>query len=465
MRNLTIRLKITLWLIIVMVVIVALTYAVFFFAGEAVARQTARDDLREIVQNNKEEIRLAEDGQVPPHYHTIPIEAGMLVVDNDFLQQLSGVSCGLYSDEGKLLYGVNLIPRETEDLDFLEGELRTVKSDKDTFYVLEQSIEISDGDELWIRGMVDREQDRELMLRMYSIVLMILPVLIALAALGSYFIARRSLSPIDAIAQRVEQIHRESDLKQRINIDTGDNEIRVMVTALNGMLQRLQDSYDRSRRFTSTVSHDLRTPMAVISAQSELAQEQELSEEAREAFALIQRQGNRVNEMLDSLLAYLRLENSAGIYEMREVNLSELTEAVCDSFLIQEGEGRSIEAEIRPEVFVRGNEGLLQRLLENLLSNACKYGVKDGWVRVRLEEDEQVILSVEDNGIGIEEDDLNHIFDWAYRAKTGGEQGGTGYGLFFVKSIVEMHRGTIEVTSERGKGSLFTVRLPGRREE
>ncbi len=462
MRNMSVRKRTTLWIIFALAMIVTLTYAVFLLTGETVARQTARDDLREVVATNCEQIRISPDGIAPPNYFTTPVKGGLLAVDNDFLQEISGVTCGLYSGGGKLIYGIDRLHGETAELEFQEKKIRSVRSGGHTYYVLDQPVTLENDQTYWVRGMIDRAQDREPLLLVYRLALLILPILIAMAAVGGFIITRRSLRPIDEVIGQAQHIHRESDLKQRITIRTGDDELRELVDALNSMLQRLEDSYERGKRFTSVASHDLRTPISVISAQTELALEQEdLSEEERQAFTVIQRQSERMTDMVNSLLNYARLESGLETAEMKDVDLSRLAETVCEAFRIQEGDRRSIRSDITPGITVSGNEGLLQGMMENLVSNACKYGVDGGWVKVELKrEEDSVRFTVEDNGVGIGRDDLEHIFDWEYRGTTASEQGGAGFGLFLVKAVADLHQGTIEVISEEGKGSRFTVTLP-----
>lgn len=228
------------------------------------------------------------------------------------------------------------------------------------------------------------------------------------------------------------------------------------------MLERLEGSYRSGKQFTSLVSHELRTPITVILAQSELALEEDPPEEAREAFEIIQKQGRRVNKGLDSLLQFIRLENLAEVYEMEEVNLSRVVTDTCREFHAVREKNIRLQAETEEDVRIRGNASLLRVLLKNLIVNAYKYGVEDGVIRVSVaEESGEAVLSVSDDGIGVAPEDRERIFEWLYQANpTTTPKGGSGYGLFIVRAIAELHGARMELDSAVGEGSTFRIRFP-----
>ena len=308
------------WFIVVLVVMLAASLFAFYFIGEKASRDTAKDDVKEMVTNNLDEIRFRQgkapshDDKSTPHY-TIRYEDGYIEID-DFIDLISGVACGLYTSDGKLLYGLNYLPNETRDMYFVDSTIREVKSEDDSFYIFDRMVTIKGRDNLWVRGMIDRKQDRDQIYTMYRNYMTFLPVMLIFAGLIVYIVTRRALLPLNTIVEEVGRINWGSDLKQRVEVNTNEYEIRTIVDALNGMLSRLDKSYEAGRRFTSKVSHDLRTPVAIISAQTELALEEDLDEETREAFENIQQQGLRTKEILDGLLTYMRLEDMSEAYEM-----------------------------------------------------------------------------------------------------------------------------------------------------
>ncbi|MBQ6401871.1 MAG: HAMP domain-containing histidine kinase [Firmicutes bacterium] len=463
MRNAKIRTKITLWFALVLALVIGITVALLFSVGETVARDGARTDLKEVVTENGGQVRYTENpSRIDPHASVIPWGSGTLVVKTGFLDQFNGVDCGLYDAQGQMLFGQKMPSVSGGTPDFQDGKLRTVQAGKKHYYLLDRAVKIDGQGEVWIRGVIDREYDRELFLRVYRLLYLFLPVLVLLASLAVFRIARRLLSPVEDIAEEVGHISRETDLSRRVSIDTGDNEIRSLVQAINGMLERLEGSYRSGKQFTSLVSHELRTPITVILAQSELALEEDPPEEAREAFEIIQKQGRRVNKGLDSLLQFIRLENLAEVYEMEEVNLSRVVTDTCREFHAVREKNIRLQAETEEDVRIRGNASLLRVLLENLIVNAYKYGVEDGVIRVSVaEESGEAVLSVSDDGIGVAPEDRERIFEWLYQANpTTTPKGGSGYGLFIVRAIAELHGARMELDSAVGEGSTFRIRFP-----
>ena len=462
MRHLTIRFKIIVWFIIIMIVVLSASLVAFYFVGEKAFRETAKNDVREMVDTNLDEIRF-KHGKMPGRddayttHHMISYEDGYFEID-EFIEKMSGVACGLYDSNGKLLYGMNYIPNETKDLHFVDNTIREVESGKDSFYVFDRMVTIKDRDEVWVRGMVDRSQDKSQTYEMYRSYMTFLPMMLIFAALIVYIVTRRALQPLNTIVEEVGRIKWGSDLKQRVNVRTNDYEISIIVEALNSMLDRLQQSYEAGRRFTSRVSHDLRTPIAIISAQTELALEEDQPEETREAFENIQVQGFRTKEILDGLLTYMRLEDMSRVYEMTWIDLSSTVGNTCRSFRVFDDKNITMEESIDEGVYINGNEALMRALLENLLSNAFKYSNENGSVRVRLEDvGDKARLSVIDEGIGIPEEDLEKIFDWMYRTNETVDIEGSGIGLYIVRTVTDLHNGEILVDSTQGKGTTFTV--------
>ena len=236
------------------------------------------------------------------------------------------------------------------------------------------------------------------------------------------------------------------------------------------MMQRLDESFEAEKQFTSDVSHELRTPMAAILAQCELALEEgELSpEEARDALLLIQRQGNRMNEMINDMLMYTRIDRHHERYPFEEVDLSTLTEDTCEEFDLVHGSEITLEKEVEGGIQIKGSAQLLQRMLSNLLENALRYGKEGGIIRVRLRQEKpgdpagktrRVILEVADRGIGIAKEDLPRIFDRFYQADPSRSGGGIGLGLSMVQEIAQIHGGSVSVQSTPGEGSTFIVVL------
>ena len=517
MKNLTIRAKITIWFIALLILSVGLTYAMFFYVAESVVHDEEQSDLMDVVDWDAEAVRWSDTmenfGELNPGEYHVEYGSGYLIIDDDFVGLLGGVGTGIFDSSGKKLFGNDLIPDVSRTTPFLEGKLQSVDSGEDRFFVYDRQIRIEGVNGLWARGAVDQAQMHSEFTRIRNIGLIFLPLLILLAAIGEYILTRRSLQPLTQIAQTARSISGGSDLKRRIVIDpqsgkhkpeeetppakkeneakeyrlpaktdtlkTDDDggsvdrdEVRQLANSFNDMMQRLEESFASEKRFTSDVSHELRTPMTAILGQCELCLEYSdhlTEEEAREALELIRRQGKRMNELIEDMLTYTRIDRHHEKYPFEDADLSALTEEICGEYaLIQEqDEGEkakniTVKSEIESDLHVHGNDILLGRMLSNLISNGIRYGKKGGNVRVRLQKTggNQILLEVEDDGIGIAPEDLPEIFNRFYQADPARSGEGNGLGLSMVKEIVSIHGGSIKVSSEPGKGSVFTVVMP-----
>ena len=467
MKNLTIRAKITIWFILILIVILGLSYAVFYYSSQAGTRELVKMDLRETVENDMDEIRYYPPGKEPRRiegHEYQKYEDGWLEFEDDFDDLADGVGVGLFSDRQTLLFGEDLIPKESSGIPMQEGQIHTVRSGPDVFYVYEKKMELKGGGELWLRGSVDRDQHREEMSSIFQISLILLPLLIILAAICSYLITKRSLRPIRQLIDAAENISAGRDLKQRIDIGAGErNEVQQLASSFNGMMQRLDGSFEAEKQFTSDVSHELRTPVATILAQCELALEEDqlTDDEAREAIGLIQRQGSRMSDMIEDMLDLNRIDRQQEKYPFEQLDLTALVRETCDEFRISHPDQLDLETEIGEGIHMEGSDQLLRRALINLLENGLRYGGDDPQVRVRLYRKEgQVFLEVSDGGIGIAKDQQERIFDRFYQADPARSSGGSGLGLAFVREIAQVHGGRIGVSSAPGEGSTFTMALP-----
>jgi signal transduction histidine kinase len=171
---------------------------------------------------------------------------------------------------------------------------------------------------------------------------------------------------------------------------------------------------------------------------------------------------DRLLEVINTMLDITEFEAGAGKLKMEEVDLSALVRAACDLFQpVAEDKGIALTADTPPNNFITGDVPRLQRMVANLLDNALKYTPSRGAVAVSIRgEEDRVVISVRDTGIGISEKDLPHIFKRFYRCDRSRSQAGTGLGLSLAQAVASAHGGSITVESALGKGSIFMVALP-----
>lgn len=295
-------------------------------------------------------------------------------------------------------------------------------------------------------------------------ILMLIPALFIVSIAGGWLIAKKSLAPIENITETTRKIT-SSNLSTRLSpIYTGD-ELDEMTKTINFMLDRLEDSFKRINQFTSDVSHELRTPIASLKIGTEVILSKDRT--AEEYCGLHEdnlKVLERINGLISDLLELSRSDSGAGILHLKSFNLNNMLRELQNIFMpVSEIKKIYLSIDEMPDIQINGDEILLRRVFSNLLDNAIKYTSPGGCVNASLEDrKDEVIVRIEDTGMGISQDHLEKVFERFFRVDPSRtrETGGTGLGLNICKSIVELHKGKIEVKSKLGKGSTFEVILP-----
>ncbi len=291
---------------------------------------------------------------------------------------------------------------------------------------------------------------------------------LAIGGLLAFLLSGFMVRPITRAAKAAEGI---STLEQRLPDAKSRDELGRLVAVLNSMLGRLQDGAERERGFLATASHELRRPLAALTAELELAVKRERSpEELQKAIGLSLADARGMGRLVDDLLDHARARAGALHIEQGDLDIVEwVTESVSRSERVV-GNGVSIEVAELPDARVKGDRHALGRVLENLLVNAATHGMPNARVRVSgdfVEND--VVLYVEDDGPGIPPDDLRVIFETFARGDQARSRPGAGLGLPIARDLVVAHGGSLEVDSpitdgpSMPHGTRFTVRLPAER--
>jgi heavy metal sensor kinase len=290
------------------------------------------------------------------------------------------------------------------------------------------------------------------------------PLTVGATLAGGYYLAGRTLAPVERITETARGISGEK-LNRRVPVANPGDELGRLAATLNDMLDRLERSFAEMQRFTADAAHELRTPLAVIRNEAEVALRAPRSpEEYTRVLEGLLEDVVRLSEMADQLLFLCRQDAGLNPPAHKDVALDELLRAVIDNVRpVAEAKGVSLVlADTRP-CAVLGEPLQLRRVFYNLLDNAVKYTASGGTVRVSSRrEGGEVVVRVADTGIGIAAEHRPHIFDRFYRVDSSrtGDTGGAGLGLAICRSVVRATGGTVEVSSEIGRGSEFTVRLP-----
>lgn len=302
------------------------------------------------------------------------------------------------------------------------------------------------------------------MTNLFKIFILLIPFALIVSVIGGIFLAGRSLKPVDDIVKTAREIA-SGNLHRRIPEPKAQDEISNLVKTLNEMIEQIDRSFERMRQFSADVSHELKTPLTIIRGEIELALTSKKSVSAlRKTLADILEEVVRLSNMIEDLLMLYKSETGQIKLDIKKVNIAKLLmELLEDMKILAEKNEVNLKVGRIEEVFVDGDEMKLKQLFLNLIDNAIKYNKKNGVVEINVEnQGEFVNISVSDTGIGIPKEELNFIFERFYRvdkARTRAS-GGAGLGLSIAKWIAQMHNGRIEVESELGQGSKFTVILP-----
>jgi heavy metal sensor kinase len=284
------------------------------------------------------------------------------------------------------------------------------------------------------------------------------------ATSGGSFLVQRALAPVDKISRSAEQISLHN-LKERLPIAKTGDELERLSISLNHMIARLEDAFQHNRRFIADASHELRTPLTIIRGELEsIVEGAYFASEVQVTAASILEEVERLARIVEGLFAISRLDAGEAQKEMVRFDLAKLATSTAEQMcLLAEDKDISISCNAPAEVMVQGDRPRLKQVIVNLLDNAIKYTPAGGKIRMSiLACDDEAILEVEDNGIGIPTEAHPRIFERFFRVDQARsrEMGGAGLGLSIVKSICTAHGGHVDFQSTEGKGSRFKVELP-----
>lgn len=287
---------------------------------------------------------------------------------------------------------------------------------------------------------------------------------IFVALLISLFMAYLIPRPLKQLNRRLKQVS-EGHLDEKIELESS-TEITDLTDTLNQILSKIQVLENSRQEFVSNVSHELKTPITSMKvlADSLLAQENVPAEMYREFMTDIAGEIDRENKIITDLLTLVRLDKQAEDLNIETVNINELLELLLKRIRpIAAKRNIEIVFESMREVLAEVDEVKLSLAFTNLIENAVKYNIDDGWVRVTLDADHRFFyVKVSDSGIGIPEESQEQVFERFYRVDKSHsrEIGGTGLGLAITRNAILMHKGAINLYSRPGEGTTFTVRIP-----
>jgi heavy metal sensor kinase len=301
------------------------------------------------------------------------------------------------------------------------------------------------------------------------ILLIGIPLTLALAIVGGYFLAGRALAPIGAMAAKAAEITAER-LSERLPVEDPHDEFGRLAAVFNKTFARLEDSFERLRRFTADASHELRTPLTAIRSVGEVGlQDNSDATACREVIASMLEEADRLTKLVDSLLVLSRADSGELHMHPEQCDLAALAVEVVDWIqVLAEEKEQNLNMDAAEIVLAEIDRTTLRQALINLVDNAVKYTPLRGLIRVAVRSSAtgEAIIEVTDDGPGIAQEHQSRIFDRFYRIDKGRSRdlGGTGLGLAITRWAVEINQGRIELESHPGAGCTFRIVLPASKE-
>ena len=434
-KRITLTFKITLWYTMFIVILLTSIILGTFFVSDSVVESSGKKKLIEEVteiSNGKENFTAFEDG----------------------------VTLSLYDKDGNLIAGS--IPKNFDVRDFSLGVVTYYtdsNNNKYMYYDIETNSEkFANGK--YVRGIVQISSGQTSWYLPFAIIAGS-PIIILIITYGGYLIIRSSLKPVREMIETAETISNSADLSKRITIEDGKDEVHKLALVFNEMLESLERASMRERQFSSDVSHELRTPISVIVAESEYGTKYiDTIDEAKESFAVIKRQSKRMTIMINQILEMARLDNRLEIPKEFFDLSSCLEETLEDYKKLFETKDIQLITNIEDNITLFGNQVLLIRLIDNLVSNALKYANSKIWISIAKRNN--IIIEVSDDGRGIADDEKAYIWDRFYKvdkSRSISEDNSSGLGLPISKKIVELHDGKIVALDNKPQGAKFVINL------
>ena len=446
LKTMRLRDKMTLWYTaLTLLMVTAFACALYFITSHVL-----RDMLEREAQLSMAQIiaQIENENGMLTFENEVPLSSGSMY----YITEANGSELASYGDDITLF---DQFPIEEETL-------RTVQGTDSEWLLLDSSVVQVDHFTLRVRVAVSCAHNNRVLFILMVVFLIGIPLITLVALAGGFVIAKRSLRPIRQIIHSA-RIITGGDLSERIPDPPAKDELGELTDTLNQMLANVETTFIHEKRFTSDASHELRTPVTVMRAYTEsLLTESDTTEEQRTGLQSILTECNNMQKIIEQLLTITRGQEGRYSMCMETIELSQICAGIAETLadpLAQRD--MTLAIDVPNGLTLLADQSLLTEMLLNLVENAVKYGKSKGHIGIHaIQKNGQIVLTVQDDGIGIPADALPHIFERFYRVDSARDRSGTGLGLSIVQWIVQAHHGTIRVESEVGKGTGFYIEFP-----
>jgi len=337
---------------------------------------------------------------------------------------------------------------------YLEG------NNKENEFEIKSQI-LFDGSTLQFGQEVTERED--LLKRIRKVYIIAIIPIILLAYSGGLLIANRALNPIRQLINALRSIIASGRIDVRAPVYQSDRLNEELISLFNTMMEKIEALMNGMKNVLDNVAHDLRTPITRLRGTAELALRSEPNADLlREALSDCIEEAERILVMLNALMDVSEAETGAMKLQLEKLNVGPLIEDIKGIYdYVAEEKGVSVNTRYPQDLVLNADRNWIRQVLANLLDNAIKYTHAGGSIDIEAcQRDQDIILIVKDTGIGIPDEDIHRIWDRLYRGDKSRSQRGLGLGLSLVKAVVSAHGGHVEVSSQSGVGSVFTVFLP-----
>jgi signal transduction histidine kinase len=445
-NRLQLRDKMTLWYTLLALFTVLTFSCIVYFILQYVLEDILESNTRLLLQQVTAQVE-EENGSVI-FENEVPIASNAMY----FITEENGSELASYGADITLFDNIPVEP----------GMFQHVRGAAEEWLILDSNVVSANHFSQRVRVATSCELNNRVLSTLRLVFISGIPLILLAAVLGGRLIAKRSLTPIRQIIHSANQIS-EGDLSARIPQTSVKDELGELAITLNGMLQNVETAFIREKRFASDASHELRTPVAVLYAYTESLLIDELSTDGQKtSLTTMLNECIRMQKIIDQLLLITRGQEKRYPICMEEINFWKICCGVSETLADKLNDMNiSIHINVPNDLTFQGDQSLLTELMLNLVENAVKYGKVQGQITIDAEKSgNNICIGVRDDGIGISEDALPHIFERFYRVDAARNRNGTGLGLSIAYWIVNAHRGTIKAESVLGKGTVFTISLP-----
>jgi two-component system heavy metal sensor histidine kinase CusS len=319
---------------------------------------------------------------------------------------------------------------------------------------------LADGRPFTIQVAQDRSSDEQVERRFGILVLIVLSGSILASILIAISVTRRGLRPLEEMRRSLERIG-PTHLNERVASANWPRELQPMATAFDEMLKRLDDSFTRLSQFSADLAHELRTPIANMLGEAQVALSRDRSSvEYRETIESTIGECERLSGIVDNLLFVARADAEREPVARKRFDARAAVEKIA-AFYETIAEDRHVAINCRGQGEISADPALFERAVGNLVDNALRFTPENGSIQIALAEHATDFeVAVSDNGSGISQEHLPRVFDRFYRAESSRGSDGAGLGLALVKSIVDLHGGTARIQSEAGRGTIVSLTFP-----